>query len=217
VKRHFDHFCGIDPSWTGKKPTAVSVLDRQFRLVDFVYSKDIERIVQLLRNYENTVIGVDAPLVIRNETGHRPNEKEFLKHFARFGLSLYPVNRRRYPFFFPVKLYEALKTIGYSFQKGNIFEVYPHATILVLFNNMRLFHYKKLRSEEKLEKLEYLRKKIETFIEIPDGFDAVRGDVKSYEDFLDSLVCAITVGLASERSFLTFGNEDVGILLVLTP
>ncbi|MGB9789125.1 MAG: DUF429 domain-containing protein [Thermotoga caldifontis] len=217
MKRHFDHFCGIDPSWTGKRPTAVSVLDRQFRLVDFVYSKDIERIVQLLRNYENTVIGVDAPLVIRNETGHRPNEKEFLKHFARFGLSLYPVNRRRYPFFFPEKLYEALKTIGYSFQKGNIFEVYPHATILVLFNDMRVFHYKKLRSKGKLAKLEYLRKKIETFIEIPDDFNVPQDSIKSYEDFLDSLVCALTVGLASERPFLTFGNEDVGILLVLKP
>ncbi|MDK2922778.1 MAG: hypothetical protein PWQ90_219, partial [Pseudothermotoga sp.] len=61
--------------------------------------KDIEQILGSLRKYPNAAVGVDAPLIITNESGHRPNEKEFLKHFAKFGL-LYPVNRKNIVSFF---------------------------------------------------------------------------------------------------------------------
>jgi len=215
LKRDFEFFSGIDPSWTGKYPTAVTVLDRGLHLVDFVYSEKIDEILEPLRTHPNSVVGVDAPLIVTNESGHRPNEREFLKHFARFGLSLYPVNKKRYPFFFPEPLYERLKQIGYSFESGNIFEVYPHATIMVLFNDMKVFHYKRVKAKERFKKLRWLEGKLKNFVEIPDSFCIPKDNLKAYEDFLDSLVCGLTVALAREKSYLMFGDEETGIMLAL--
>ncbi|WP_448536152.1 DUF429 domain-containing protein [Pseudothermotoga sp.] len=217
MKKDFDFFCGIDPSWTGKNPTAVVVLNKRFELVDFVYSKDVEEILEPLRTHPNSVVGVDAPLIVTNESGHRPNEREFLKHFARFGLSLYPVNKKRYPFFFPELLYERLKEIGYSFESGNVFEVYPHATIMALFNDMRVFHYKRGSTKERLEKLQWLEARIRELVDIPSHFVMPRNAVKAYEDFLDSLICGLTVAFSTERACLTFGDEESGLMLVLKP
>lgn len=217
MKRGFEFFSGIDPSWTGKYPTAVAVLGRGLHLVDFVYSEKIDEIVEPLRRYPNAIVGVDAPLIITNESGHRPNEREFLKHFARFGLSLYPVNKKRYPFFFPELLYERLKQIGYSFKSGNVFEVYPHATIMVLFNDTRVYHYKRGRTKERLEKLRWLEARIRELVDIPSQFVVPKNGVKAYEDFLDSLICALTVAFSTERACLTFGDEKSGLMLVLKP
>ncbi|WP_448524280.1 DUF429 domain-containing protein [Pseudothermotoga sp.] len=217
MKRGFEFFSGIDPSWTGKYPTAVTVLDRGLHLVDFVYSEKIDEILEPLKRYPNVIVGVDAPLIVTNESGHRPNEREFLRYFARFGLSLYPVNKKRYPFFFPELLYERLKEIGYSFESGNVFEVYPHATIMVLFNDTRVFHYKRGSTKERLEKLRWLEARIRELVDIPSHFVVPKNAVKAYEDFLDSLICGLTVAFSTERACLTFGDEESGLMLVLKP
>lgn len=217
MNKSFDFFCGIDPSWTGKKPTAVSVLDRELRLVEFVYTRELKKIVEPLTRYSNIIVGIDASLIVVNETGHRPNEREFLNYFAKFGLSLYPVNKKRYPFFFPELLYKRLGELGYRFELGNIFEVYPQATIAVLFNEMMPLHYKRIKKEERLGKLYWLEEKLRSFVEVPASFVVPRDEIKVYEDFLDSLVCALTVALSNERTCMTFGSEELGIMLVLKP
>ncbi|MGE0033386.1 hypothetical protein [Pseudothermotoga sp.] len=43
-----------------------------------------------------------------------------------------------------------MKQIGYGFEFGNIFEVYPHATIMMLFNDMRVLHYKRVKATMKI-------------------------------------------------------------------
>lgn len=214
MRKDFSYFCGIDPSWTGKNPTALSIIDRDFDLIEWIYSDQLEELIKTLARYKNVLVGVDAPLIVENEVGHRENEREFLRYFSKFGLSLYPVNRNRYPFFFPELIYQRLKLLGFSFENGNIFEVYPHATIAILLNNGKTFHYKRLRKCERLKKLSWLETRIKNFVKISDNL-VPRDNLKMYEDFLDSVVCALTMRLALERPFLLFGDEKSGILLAL--
>lgn len=214
MKRDFSYFCGIDPSWTGKNSTALSIIDRDFNLIEWVYSDRLEDIIETIVKYTSVLVGVDAPLIVENKVGHRENEREFLKCFSKFGLSLYPVNRNRYPFFFPELIYQCLRQHGFSFENGNIFEVYPHATIAILLNNGKVFHYKRLRKCERLEKFSWLEARIKNFVKMSDS-SIPRNDLKMYEDFLDSVVCALTVRLALERPYMLFGDEKSGILLAL--
>ncbi len=216
MRKDFSHFCGIDPSWTGKNPTALSIIDRDFNLVEWVYSDQLDELIETLTRYRDVLVGVDAPLIVENKFGHRENEREFLRYFSKFRLSLYPVNRNRYPFFFPELIYQRLKQHGFSFETGNIFEIYPHATIAILLNNGKVFHYKRSRKCEKFEKLSWLEARIKRFVKMSD-ISVPRNDLKMYEDFLDSIVCALTVRLALERPHLLFGDEKSGILLVLKP
>lgn len=216
MRKDFSYFCGIDPSWTGKNPTALSIISIDLDLLEWVYSDRLEDMIETLARYKNVLVGVDAPLTIENEVAHRENEREFLRYFSKFGLSLYPVNRNKYPFFFPELIYQRLKLLDFSFENGNIFEVYPHATIAILLNDGKVFHYKRLRKYERFKKLSWLEMRIKNFVKISDSL-VPKDDLKMYEDFLDSVVCALTVRLALERPFLLFGDEKSGILLALKP
>lgn len=216
LRKDFSHFCGIDPSWTGKNPTALAIIDKNFKLIESFYGDQLEDMIKILKTYENVLIGVDAPLIVKNESGHRKNEKEFLRYFSKFRLSLYPVNKKRYPFFFPELIYQRLNQWGFSFEAGNIFEVYPHATIMVLFSGMRVFQYKRIGKLKKIERLSWLEERIKSFVKMSE-YHIPRGNVKAYEDFLDSVICAITVRLALEKPYMIFGDEKDGILLTLKP
>lgn len=217
-EKQFDYFVGIDPSWTGRNPTAVVVLEvsitsEKLGIHKYVYAKTLEEIVELLSRLEKpSVIGVDAPLVVKNSRGHRENELEFLKNYP-IKVPLYPVNTERYPEFFPSALYEKLNEIGFSFANNNVYEVYPHATLAAKFFG-KLFSYKRGKREERLRKLEEIERKLSEYIEF---CGTSFGCVKEREDFDDALICALTVYLPTKETCLGFGSFSDGILLVPIP
>ncbi len=214
------YYIGIDPSWSGKNNTAVVVCDEELRVIENYYTNDMKKIILAIVPFKEAVIGIDAPLIIKNETGHRKNEAEFLKVFARFGLGLHAVNKKRYPYFFPELLYRELSALGYSFDKNNIYEVYPHATIMACFNNMKLLQYKsKYGSTVRRANMEKLCNYLAGVIEYGDLFTgtiahAKGKQLKKYENFLDALVCAYTVYYCMHESCYSFGYAENGILLV---
>jgi len=225
--REAEFSIGIDLAWSPKNPSGVAVLDREARLVEYLYTRNIDDILALIRRYPDAVVGVDAPLVITNETGHRPHERDFLKVFSRHGLGLHAANtalfEKRFPRYNGFVLYEGLKAGGFGFDKENLFEVYPHATVLACFNGGNVLRYKaSAPREERIENLRKLQTKLFETVTVPNRFQTdifpLKGKaLKEKEDFLDALVCAWTLLHCRRSDCLRFGDPVQGILLTPDP
>jgi predicted RNase H-like nuclease len=221
------YYIGIDLAWSPANPSGVAVIDANAGLVKYLYTPSMQTILTLVDRYPLAVIGVDAPLIIPNETGHRPNERAFLKIFARYGLGVHAANttlfEKRFARYSGFELYEALKARGFDFCHGNLFEVYPHATILACFNRGKVLRYKS--SVAKAERITGL-KRLQTFmfevITVPNTMkktiETLRGNaLKAEEDFLDALVCAYTLLYGTSNDCLSFGDDRIGRLLTPDP
>ncbi|MGQ9856352.1 MAG: DUF429 domain-containing protein [Fervidobacterium sp.] len=212
-----EYYIGIDPSWTGKNKSAVVALVylKEFdkcSLIDYLYTSNESEILEFVLKYRNLVIGIDAPLIVKNTSGHRQNELEFLQHY-KLRVPLYPVNLSKWNSFFPTRLYNKLKEHKFSFENYDVFEVYPHATIAAKFFG-KLFSYKRGSKNEREKKLDTLERIIRKYVELP----AVQFQkLKEYEDFLDAVICAYTVFLPAVEETLVFGSTSEGLLLVPCP
>ena len=204
-----------------------AVLDAKAAFVEYRYAETLDAVLGIVMKYPGCAIGVDAPLVIPNAEGHRPNEREFLKTFSRYGLGVHAANTvlfaKRFTRYTGFELYERLSAGGYDFAYGNLFEVYPHATILALFNGGRVLRYK--ASVPKSERTAALKRLQTSLFEVITDANTYRTDIdglkgkalKAQEDFLDALVCAYTLYHCSANACLCFGDDTVGKLVTPIP
>lgn len=220
-------YIGIDLAWSPGNPSGVAVLDAGANLVEYRYCASVDAIVSLVKRYPGAAVGVDAPLVIPNATGHRPNERAFLKVFARYGLGVHAVNTtlfsERFPRYSGFELYARLLEAGFGFERGNLFEVYPHATVLALFNSKKVLRYKtSVPKPQRLAALTRLQTALFDVITVPDERKTYLADLKgkalkAEEDFLDALVCAYTLLYCTSAACLCFGDDAVGKLVTPDP
>ena len=221
------HYVGIDLAWSPDNPSGVAVLDENARLIKYRYAESPEAVFEVTARYPDAVIGVDAPLMITNADGHRPNERAFLKTFARYGLGLHAANttlfEKRFPRYAGFTLYERLKSFGFDFKNGNLFEVYPHASILTLFNDGRVLRYKASAPKaDRITALKRLQTALFEVISVPNemrtAIESLKGKkLKAEEDFLDSLVCAYTLLHCARHTCCRFGDNDNGLLITPLP
>ena len=243
-------FIGVDLAWqTDKNHSGIAVLHGNtngatlfplptgtvFTLLDVV-----DRVVN--NSTDNTVVAIDAPLIIKNTAGQRPCENLIGKKFARYHAAAYPANLTRYPNSGSVEVARTLEQKGFSHTpnpasdqyKGGrwFFEVYPHAAQIVLFHLDKIIKYKKGRVEDKRAGLEILRHNIRTkFMQgkpplhynepleelLTRNLAELRGRMlKDYEDILDALVCAYLAFFywrwGGEKNEL-IGNLETGYII----
>ena len=88
------HYVGLDLAWGRRNPTGLAVLDADGHLVHVSAQTDDDSIVAALAPYVDgdCVVGIDAPLVVRNATGNRPGEAALNADFARFDAGAHPSN-----------------------------------------------------------------------------------------------------------------------------
>lgn len=204
-------FLGIDFGWENK-PSGVAALTWNS---GSLHLSSLERLPEpaavlawVDRNAtQNSVAGVDAPIVIPNETGMRPADKLAHFHYGKYHAGAYPASRAR-------SYWE--RTTGFSaeldkrgFGHGDRMlpratgryqiEVHPHAATVQLYGLDRIIKYKRgslsvriaglarLRSLI-LERLPHLtpRLAIDQLPPIP----ATGKELKALEDQLDAITCA---------------------------
>ena len=129
-------------------------------------------------------------------------EKAFLRDFSKYKIEILPVNRKIMCQYSAVPRGEALrKRLEISVHEGALFEVYPHATLAVLFNNNKILPYKR-KTGRSLEMIKKALKTYQAFLnEVINGnlfFETdvleMRGkSLKNYEDLLDAITCAYTL------------------------
>ena len=145
-------YFGVDLAWGQRNRTGLAVLDHTGRLLESGTVRTDEEIVSFVRRHptETLVAGIDAPLVVPNETGRRECEALVGQHFARFGAGAYPANRGN-PRFVPeprgARLAAALDwdmdpTVHPAVGRRVCIEVYPHPAMVSLFPLDHVIPYK---------------------------------------------------------------------------
>lgn len=148
-------FLGIDFGWENK-PSGVAALSwdgTSLRLDDIGRLDTPEAVLAWVdaQASADCGIGVDAPLVIPNESGMRPCDREAHSRFGRYHAGAYPASRSR-PFWQrTTALCEGLSQRG--FQHGDAaapravgrwqIEVHPHAATVQLFGLDQIVKYKR--------------------------------------------------------------------------
>ena len=216
-------FIGVDLAWqSDKNHSGIAVLRGDSSGATLFSCSANIATLQGVVNYilanatANTVVAIDAPLIIKNAGGQRPCEKLISQKFGRYHASAHTSNLTRYPDAGSIQVAQLLEQNGFShtpnpttdkYKEGRwLFEVYPHPAQVVLFDLEKIIKYKKGRIADKRAGLEILRHYIKTkfgqgrpplrpndlFEELLNqDFDRLKGKaLKHYEDILDALVCA---------------------------
>ncbi len=167
---------------------------------------------------EGVLLGVDAPLLVPNDTGKRPCEAEIGRRFARFQAGAHPANRTIFGGDVRgERLVACLEKMGishspYLIRPGQsavrqVMEVFPHPAHIVLFGLARTLKYKAKPGRDYPSRWavfqEYGRRlrtlAAELSLELPGDWPAadaagrIGSALKRYEDGLDALTCACIV------------------------
>ena len=204
-------FLGIDFGWENK-PSGLAALEwngHALHLVAFDRLAEIKDILRWVDQHStaDTVIGVDAPLVIPNRTGMRGADKLAHSHYGRYHAGCYPASRERSFWKRTTGLATQLKKRGFAHGDQlaaratgrHQIEVHPHAATVQLFGLDRIVKYKKGTLAARRAGLERLRGlllerlprltprlALDTLPEIPDHGP----ELKDLEDRLDALIAA---------------------------
>lgn len=188
---------------------------------------------------ENTVVAIDAPLIIVNETGQRVCETLVGQRYGKHDASCHTSNLRLYKNASSVRLTTSLLADGFTHVRNDgrerlghlVAEVYPHAAMVALFNLEKIIKYKKgpvprrrlglgeLRAKlgelteanPRIVMTDMLRTLLTTDLEVLGG-----RALKNYEDILDAVFCAYLAFYfwywGWERNEL-FGDVESGYIL----
>ena len=217
-------FVGLDVAWNvDVKHSGVAVLvgdEHRVRLTAVSEGlSSLSGVVDFITRHsaDTSVVAVDASLVVVNETGQRPCEREIGQTFGQYGASCHSTNTKRPYADTGQRAVKALASIQNPFvhdfniehakrRSGRwLFEVYPHPAMIRLFGLSRIIRYKRGPAEERRHGLATLCEHLESLASKSRGLarsltlrqvlavdlETLRGERrKRYEDTLDAIFCA---------------------------
>ncbi len=215
-------FLGIDLAWSGKNNSGVAVIggdERSGKLLNAglaLTDEEIIRFVSKASNGNDAHIAIDAPLVVPNQTGRRVAEALVGDLFRKYNAGAHPSNRERLGAWSNGKIrgeeiVKQLEEVGFvhdpfikKFESSRkVFEVYPHPSMVVLFNLNKVIKYKAKpkrslefrvgefeRYEKLLKGLKNPSLKLGTKISEGKLTDMSPAQLKRHEDMLDAVFCA---------------------------
>jgi len=216
-------FVGIDLAWSEKNGSGIAILRGDKNRAEFIAAdichSDEEIIKYIERNVgvRNAFIAIDAPLIVPNKRGRRVAEKLVGILFGKYDAGAHPANRERLSRWSGKirgeEIAKRLEKMGFSHdpyvkkfeESRKFFEVYPHPSMVVVFNLSRVLKYKakpkrdyrfrwsEFRSYQKhLKNLERAKPALFLPEEITEkDVGKMKGRaLKDYEDLLDAIFCA---------------------------
>lgn len=230
-------FIGVDLGWYGKPSGLASIGlnggELHLRNVTRLEGTDqILRWIQCEAGSGSSVVAVDAPLVIQNQTGIRPAERALNHDFRRFHAGCHAANLGRHFAQNVTSFSRSLSELGFvegagmtPKQSGRIqIEVHPHAATVNLFGLDRIVKYKRGQREKRARELGRLRELMLTHLpllapalsfELPQV--PMAGNLKPVEDQIDAVLCAYIAAhwwfWATERNRL-YGTAGAGYIVV---
>lgn len=165
------YFVGLDLAWGEKNQTGVAVIDSGGRVLHVGVAQDDDDIAAAIEPYVSgdCLVAIDAPLIVKNPTGHRPCERDLNRDFQRFDAGARPAFTERPEFKHPrgARIASALGLDMDPSSPSNrrAIEVYPHPASVVLFGLDKTLKYKRGAFGDRQRELLRLM----TFIEELDG------------------------------------------------
>ena len=231
-------FFGIDLAWANRNPSGVCAVDRNGALVDERLLQSDGQILEWItaRLEVSAVIAIDAPLLVPNRSGRRPCEAQLAKAYAARKAGPHPANRTLLAddagSIRGERLAEALAEVGFgdpwSRSDRTVLEVYPHPTIVEVFDLPERLLYKAkpgLGPNGRRDGLRILSGLLTQLADADPPLVAPRVRVsddkkgaalKAIEDRLDARICAWVASLwAHDRARVRlFGDSATGHIAV---
>ena len=221
-KRGNPSFFGIDLAWSDRNPSGVAVI-REGRLVACSgglrkMSEIVDFIGAHLSRRNGSIVAVDAPLRVPNETGTRNCDRELTADWHRYQAGAYPANRRLLERDGVVRgeTLTAVLSERFKFHESDVIprrtrerlvcEVYPHPALVSLFGLERILKYKRGRGrsfEERWSEFDRYRKllrrlrkadpplrRTRRLLKSTEAYGLRGAALQAYEDALDAVTCA---------------------------
>jgi predicted RNase H-like nuclease len=224
------NFIGIDLAWSEKNEI----------FVDIAYSNDdiIEKIKPFFT--EKCMIGIDAPLTVKNEFGLRDCEREINSKYRKFHAGVHPSNRKILSSYAGGPRGEKIVRLlrKHTFIEDpkmnydrSIIEVYPHASMVELFDLEKIIPYK----PRKQRTLDMRKKSLKRYYDLFEKFminkyslsikehlkfreiGKTQKSFKLFEDKLDSLFCSLITRISFEedKNRMIFGSKTKGHIVIV--
>ncbi|RNI23984.1 DUF429 domain-containing protein [Flexivirga caeni] len=236
------HFVGIDLAWGERNPTGVAVLDGTGALRQVVAVRTDDEIAAIVQAAApgDLVAGIDAPLIVANETGSRPAEQALGKDFAAYEAGAHPSNLANPAFAAGTRGARVAVLLGLDIAPDSrasrrALEVYPHPATVALFRLGQTLKYKNKPGRD----VEQLRGEMLTLIRLLESLesakpalrlkqsaqwqglvDTVQGatrkaQLRSAEDPIDAIICAYVALLAQQvpERVTTYGDFAGGYIV----
>lgn len=231
------HHVGIDLAWGERSPSGVAVLDDRAQLVHVSTHVHEDDVVAAVEPWiaDECLVGIDAPLVVRNATGTRGAERELNADFRRFEAGAHPTNLGKVEMIGGSRGLRVCGRLGLAVDPEpgpprRAIEVYPHAATIALFDLPRTLKYKAKQGRDlDLLRSELLRLMdlVATVVTTDDDWDALRRHVeqaerKSHlrvvEDQVDAVLCAYVAWFAHHHPdrTTTYGDRVDGFIVTPT-
>jgi predicted RNase H-like nuclease len=234
------YFVGLDLAWGEKNSTGVAVVDSDGRLLHVGAAQDDASIEAAVEPYVSgdCLVAIDAPLIVKNPTGHRPCEAALNRDFQRFEAGARPVFAEKPEFHDPrgarIATALTLDINPASGSKRRAVEVYPHAATVALFGLEKTLKYKKGPFETRQGELLRLMTLIEgldkatprlrvnhnvSWVELRKRIAAATrpGQLDRDEDPVDAVVCAYVALYWYHRPEDVTGYGDYATGYIVTP
>ncbi len=230
------HLVGIDLAWGERNPTGLAVLDDDARLLATAAVRTDEEIAAWLAPFVagECVVGIDAPIVVRNPTGSRPAEKALSQDFRRYDAGAHPANTGKPEFAGGTRAARVAALLGLDVDPEEpsarrAIEVYPHPATVVLLGLDRILQYKHktgrdvdLLRGELLRLMDGMAARVRTGEAWAELRAQVTGatrkhELRRVEDQVDAVVCAYVAWLARHRpeTLTAYGDRATG--RIVTP
>lgn len=226
-------YIGIDLAWGENNLSGFCVSKVKFKKLDILELKLIKSIDEIINEilkytYSKVYVAIDAPLIVTNEINNREIEKNFNKDFAKYKISMFPINRKLLTKYSDnirsEELYQKLTNIGFKRDYNSskvMFEVYPHSIIAMCFNNHKILPYKRKKGRKILSIKKqlviyknYLNKEFISHKIFKEDIMALRGQsLKDYEDKLDAITCAYSIWYCQNNDFKLYKLDGVDTFL----
>lgn len=229
------YFVGIDLAWGERSPTGVAVVDADGALVHLGAARHDADIVAQLAPYtaEESLLAIDAPLVVTNPTGNRPCEAALNRDFRSFEAGCHPSNTGHPWFAAGSRGARVADALGRP-----AIEVYPHAATVALFGLPKTLKYKQkpgrdvpqlrsalLRLMSLVESLADAHPPLDAtqhpeWVSLRDAVEAAtrKSELRRAEDPVDAVVCAYVALFATRRpaDVTTYGDDATGRIVTPT-
>ncbi|QQG39501.1 MAG: DUF429 domain-containing protein [Candidatus Aenigmatarchaeota archaeon] len=212
-------FVGIDLAWSPKNGSGLAVMrsDGTLQASAVLYSnEEVVEYVHAQVQQKNALVAIDAPLVVPNEEGRRVAEAIVGNLFRKYNAGAHPSNRKRLGQWGGRPRGEVITELlgkkGFVHdpflrqheESRKVFEVYPHPSMVVLFNLETVIPYKakpKRSYESRWNAFVQYQKHMQSLGKanppavlgdiVTKDVRAMKGNaLKSYEDALDAIFCA---------------------------
>lgn len=246
-------FLGVDLAWSPRNTSAGAVLSwdgARARLAtwrdDLTDNLEIAAWVMTHAEEKGIWVAIDAPLVVANETGTRPCDRDITRLFGRYHAGTHPANRcnlQRYGGLRGERLAQFLEERGFTHalpiepgtETRRILEVYPHPAMVTLFGLDRILRYKSRPGRTYEMRWAEFRRYQMCLRALVDGkpplllpaeiierqVEGLGGHaLKRYEDLLDAVFCAyiaLYCWFWGPARCHTFGDLASGYIIVPLP